>query len=83
MRSRYGTFLVLLAGVACAAPAFAELPQPVRQMMEAAAREGNAAELAAVVKFARLTYPTESVEIDNLLLALEATVRSKSRRQPL
>lgn len=72
MRSRYGTFLVLLAGVACAAPAFAELPQPVRQMMEAAAREGNAAELAAVVKFARLTYPTESVEIDNLLLALES-----------
>lgn len=72
MRSRYGTFLVLLAGLACAAPAFAELPQPVRQMMEAAAREGNAAELAAVVKFARLTYPAESVEIDNLLLALES-----------
>ena len=57
MLPRNGTFLVLVAGLACAMPANAELPQPVRQMMEAAARDGNAAELAAVVKFARLTYP--------------------------
>ncbi|WP_373475985.1 YdiY family protein [Sphingorhabdus sp.] len=73
MRPRYRSFLVLLAGLACAAPAFAQLPQPVRQMMEVTAREGNAAELAAVVKFARLTYPAESVDIDNLLLALESS----------
>lgn len=73
MRPRYGSFLVLLAGLSCATPAFAQLPQPVRQMMEVAAREGNAAELAAVIKFARLTYPAESVEIDNLLLALESS----------
>jgi putative salt-induced outer membrane protein len=73
MRPRYGSFLVLLAGLAFAAPAFAQLPQPVRQMMEVAAREGNAAELAAVVKFARITYPAEGVEIDNLLLALESS----------
>jgi putative salt-induced outer membrane protein len=72
MLPRNGTFLVLVAGLAFAKPAYAELPQPVRQMMESAARDGNAAELAAVVKFARLTYPAESVEIDNLLLALES-----------
>lgn len=72
MRSRHGTFLGLLASLAYASPAFAELPQPVRQIMEAAARDGNAAELAAVVKFVRLNYPAESVEIDNLLLALKS-----------
>lgn len=73
MRPRYEKFFYLAAGLMLATPAHAELPQPVRQMMEAAAREGNPAELAAVVKFARLTYPGDSVEIDNLLLALEST----------
>lgn len=72
MRPRYEIFFYLAAGLMLATPAHAELPQPVRQMMEAAAREGKPAELAAVVKFARLTYPGDSVEIDNLLLALES-----------
>jgi putative salt-induced outer membrane protein len=82
MLPRNGTFLVLVAGLACAMPAYAELPQPVRQMMEAAARDGNAAELAAVVKFARLTYPAESVEIDNLLLALESNRTQQAAAVP-
>lgn len=66
-----------------ATPAHAELPQPVRQMMEAAAREGNPAELAAVVKFARLTYPGDSVEIDNLLLAMESKPAQQTAQAPV
>lgn len=72
MRPRYEIFSLLLAAIACPAPAFAELPPSIRQMMETAARDGNAAELATIVKFARLTYPAETVEIDNLLLTLES-----------
>ncbi|MFN0047399.1 MAG: YdiY family protein [Sphingorhabdus sp.] len=63
-------------GAAIATPVYAEIPDAVRHMMETAAREGNPAELAAIVKFARLTYPAESVEIDKLVLAIE----NKSRK---
>ena len=71
------TLLITAVGVAIAQPAYAQLPEAARQLIEAAAREGNPAELAAVVKFARMTYPAESVEIDNFLLSLESA-RTKS-----
>ncbi|MVZ97812.1 DUF481 domain-containing protein [Sphingorhabdus sp. IMCC26285] len=69
-------------GVAIATPAYAEIPEAVRQMMETAAREGNPAELAAIVKFARLTYPAQSVDIDNLILSLES-IRAQSEPVPV
>lgn len=83
MRPRYEIFFYLAAGLMLATPAHAELPQPVRQMMEVAAREGNPAELAAVVKFARLTYPGDSVEIDNLLLAMESKPAQQTAQAPV
>lgn len=58
--------------VLIAVPAHAALPEGARQMISAAAQEGNPAELAAVVKFARRTYPGDNVEIDSLLFSLES-----------
>jgi putative salt-induced outer membrane protein len=70
--------LALLAALfAATSPATAALPEAAKQMIDAAAREGNPAELAAVVKFARRSYPDDTVEIDTLLLSLE------SQRQPV
>lgn len=64
-------FLAPLLGLMPGAPAYAELPDAAKQMIANAAREGNADELAAITKFARRTYPDDSIEIDNLLLTLE------------
>ncbi|MBL0924442.1 MAG: DUF481 domain-containing protein [Sphingomonadaceae bacterium] len=61
----------LLALFAVATPAQAALPDAAKKLIEAAAREGDAAELAAVVKFARRTYPDDGIEIDNFLLFLD------------
>lgn len=64
--------MAILATVTAATPAQAALPDGAKQMIGVAAREGDPAELAAVVKFARRTYPDDSVEIDTLLLSLES-----------
>lgn len=63
--------LALLPGLLFGNPAFAELPDAAKQMITTAAREGSADELATITKFARRTYPNESVKIDNLLLATQ------------
>lgn len=55
---------VLLAAVAM--PAGAELPQPVRAMIEAAIASGDPAKVRAVVEVARETNPSDAAEIDAL-----------------
>ena len=64
-------FLAPLAA-ACASPALAELPQPVRAMIETAAANGDAGAFAAVVAVARQTNPDDGAEIDALVSAFEA-----------
>ncbi|MGB5076341.1 MAG: DUF481 domain-containing protein [Sphingorhabdus sp.] len=59
--------LALIPGSA----ALAELPEAARKLISNAARDGDTAELAAVVKFARQTYPDDGIEIDSLVLALQ------------
>ena len=49
--------LSLLAATALIAPAHAALPDAARTMITNAAREGDAAELATVVKLARRSFP--------------------------
>jgi putative salt-induced outer membrane protein len=57
-----------LAAIAalCAAPALAELPQPVRTMIEAAIATGDPAKVQTVVELARQTHPDDTAEIDAL-----------------
>ena len=49
---------------ACAAPATAELPQPVRAMIDAAIASGHAAKVGTVIDIARQTNPDDVAEID-------------------
>jgi len=55
--------LILLAA---AAPARAELPAPVRAMIEAAVATGDKGKVATVVELAKATNPDEAKEIDAL-----------------
>lgn len=64
-------FIALLCFIP-SGPARAELPEAARQMITNAAREGDKAELATIVKFARRTYPSDGLEIDKLLLNLDS-----------
>lgn len=50
----------------CSVPAAAELPQPVRAMIEAAIAGGDAAKISAVVEVAKQTNPADAAEIDEL-----------------
>jgi putative salt-induced outer membrane protein len=60
------TLVPLLLALAPPAPAAAELPEPVRAMIEAAMATGDAAKVAAVVEAARTVSPAESSAIDAL-----------------
>lgn len=63
---------VALPLAACAAPAAAELPQPVRAMIEAAIATGDAGKVQTVAEIARQTNPADVAEIDALQSAFLA-----------
>jgi putative salt-induced outer membrane protein len=73
-RRIFSSALIVVALMA-AHPVYAQLPEAAKQMIANAAREGDATELATVVKFARKTYPDDVVEIDTLLLSLSEANR--------
>ena len=52
-------------------PALAELPQPVRDMVEAAIATGDAAKVTTVAEIARQTNPDDIAEIDAMLQGFE------------
>jgi putative salt-induced outer membrane protein len=67
----------LAAGSFALAPvaALAELPEPVRAMIEAAIETGNAELVASVANLARQTNPTETAGIDAILAGFNAEQR--------
>lgn len=71
MTPRASVFALVL--IACAAPAAAELPQPVRAMIDAAIATGDARTVEAVVGVARQTNPDDTAEIDALLNGFAAS----------
>ncbi|HEY6814614.1 MAG TPA: DUF481 domain-containing protein [Croceibacterium sp.] len=72
MTLRLARVLILLPLAAGASAALAELPQPVRAMIDAAIAAGDAAKVATVVEFARQTNPDDAAEIDALHRAFQA-----------
>lgn len=64
MTPRIPLFALLLIG--CTTPAAAELPQPVRAMIDAAIATGDARTAQTVVTIARQTNPDDVAEIDAL-----------------
>ena len=67
-------FALLLA--AAAAPAAAELPEPVRAMIDTAIATGDATKVRTVVDLAKQTYPDDVAEIDALNAAFQAKQRA-------
>jgi len=72
MTLRLARLVALPLLAASAAPAAAELPQPVRAMIEAAIAGGDPAKVATVVEFAKQTNPDDGAEIDALHRAFQA-----------
>lgn len=69
---------ILSALLVCAGPASAaELPAPVRAMVENAARSGDAAKIGAVVAVAKETNPDSAAEIDALVSAIASELAAK------
>ena len=65
----------VLPAAMLAAPAAAELPEPVRAMIEAAMATGDAAKVKTVVEIAKQTNPGDAAEIDALDSAYQARQR--------
>ncbi len=67
--------------LAVAQPAQAELPAPVRAMIDAAIETGDAGKVATVVELARKTNPDDAAEIDALYQAFLAHRRELAAAQ--
>ncbi|MGJ0238600.1 DUF481 domain-containing protein [Novosphingobium fluoreni] len=73
MSARAVAFACVLVTATSAAPARAELPGPVRAMIEAAMATDDAKAVDAVVKAAKETQPQDSAEIDAMRQKFEDT----------
>lgn len=67
------TALGALALAAGSAPALAELPPPVRAMLDAAIASGSDADIAAVARAAKATNPDDAAQIDAIVSAHHLT----------
>lgn len=70
-----------LASIFCAAPA-AAMPPAVKTMLDAALSGGDAAEIAAVAKYARLASPDDAPEIDAAIAARRSGLGGPERIAP-
>jgi len=66
--------LTAIAALAFSTPALAELPPPVRAMIDAAIATGDKAKVATVIELARQTNPGESAEIDVIETSYKASL---------
>lgn len=63
--------LIVIAAIS-AAPAFGELPAPVKAMIDAAIKTGDAAKVATVLDLAKATNPDDAAEIDDIASGFNA-----------
>jgi putative salt-induced outer membrane protein len=67
-----------LAALLCTAqPALAELPEPVRAMIDAAIATGDESKVRIVADLARATNPADTAEIDAILATFEADMAAR------
>lgn len=77
IRAGLGMPLLLLA----VQPALAELPEPVRKMVEAAIESGDPAKVDAVVSVAKQTNPEDEAELDAMQAAFQAHRRELAAKE--
>lgn len=79
----------LAAALTLTPPAHAELPEPVRAMIDAAIATGDPAKVRTVAELARLTNPADTQEIDAILAVFETaqaekrTVEAKAKEEKI
>ena len=67
----------IVAGFATSAPAHAELPEPVRAMIDAAIATGDEAKVRVIADLARATNPADIDEINAIVAVFEAKMVAK------
>ncbi|MFY8047722.1 MAG: DUF481 domain-containing protein [Erythrobacter sp.] len=73
-----GLWFVALASAALfAQPALAELPGPVRDMIDTAIATDDEAKARTVIEIARTTYPNDAAEIDAILAGFEKRLAAR------
>jgi putative salt-induced outer membrane protein len=78
MHARSGfRIAAFLGALTLALPAHAELPEPVRAMIDAAIATGDEAKVRTVAELARLTNPADTQEIDALIVSFETQMAAK------
>lgn len=68
---------VVTGAFAVSAPASAELPEPVRAMLDAAIATGDEGKVRTVVEIARATYPADGDEITAILTTFEGEMAAR------
>jgi putative salt-induced outer membrane protein len=82
MRGFHHLRITAAAGALCAAhPALAELPEPVRAMLDAAIATGDEGKVRTVVEIARATNPADGQEIDAILALFEAEITARRQAE--
>jgi putative salt-induced outer membrane protein len=69
--NRVSLTVFVLSALALPSPAFADLPAPVRAMIDAAIETGDEAKVRTVLELARATNPDDADEVDAILAAYE------------
>jgi len=72
-----------LGALALPAPAFADLPQPVRAMIDAAIETGDEDKVRTVIDLARATNPDDAAEIDAILASYETDLAAAAEAEAL
>ena len=75
---RRSVWLVAGAALLVASPACAEIPAPVRAMIDAALATGDAGKVRTVIELARTTNPGDAAELDAILAAFETDLAEKA-----
>lgn len=77
VRMRVKALLAAVGMLTLSAPAHAELPAPVRAMIDAAIATGDEAKVRTVAEIARDTYPADGDEITAILATFEAEMAER------
>lgn len=74
-------WLVAGATLFTATPAFAEIPAPVRALIEAALETGDKAKVRTIIELARTTNPADAQELDAILAEFETQLAAAAKAE--
>ncbi|MFM7377568.1 MAG: hypothetical protein ACKO1O_05475 [Erythrobacter sp.] len=78
---RIVSFTIAAALAGAAPPALAELPEPVRAMIDAAIATGDEAKVRTVADIAKATNPADTAEIDAIVGNFNTTLAARKKAE--